>query len=212
MKKIIFTLLIFVFGISNCNATTNEKYFKTICEDGIYTSIEISADEFNSITEFDLLSTSVETEYKKMSLSNNGQNINLSVTWKKTPKYKSYDVIAVMSNDVTFYVSSLVGLQTATVSGSKEYAHYNYNSQNVKIFDNGIGISMNLINNATYYVLDMTIRYYGNGLVYGNYRHAQSNVTLAQSQDYYLSNGNIVFNNSSISSKYDSISPVQINV
>lgn len=212
MKKFIFTLFIFTIGILTCNATSSEKYYKTIYEDGVYSSFEISEDEFNSVSDADLLSTSVETEYKKMTLSNNGQNINLSVTWKKTPKYKSYDVIAIMSNDVTFYVSSLVALQTATVGSSTEYAHYNYNNQNVKIFDRGIGISMNLINDATYYVLDMTIRYYGSGLVYGNYRHAQSNVTLAQSQDYYLSNGNIVFNNSSISNKYDSISPVQINV
>lgn len=212
MKKLIFTLFMFTIGILTCNAATSEKYYKTIYENGVYSSFEISEDEFNSVDDIELLSASVETEYKKMSLSNTGTSINLSVTWKKTPKYKSYDVIAIMSNDVTFYVNSLVGLQTATVGGSKEFAHYNYNSQNVKIFDKGIGISMNLINDATYYVLDMTIRYYGSGLVYGNYRHAQSNVTLAQSQDYYLSNGNIVFNNSSISNKYDSINPVGINV
>lgn len=212
MKKFVFTLFIFTIGILTCNATTSEKYYKTIYEDGVYSSFEISEDEFNSVSDADLLSTSVETEYKKMTLSNKGQSLNLSVTWKKTPKYKSYDVIAIMSDDVTFYVSSLVALQTATVGGSTEYAHYNYNNQNVKIFDRGIGISMNLINDATYYVLDMTIRYYGSGLVYGNYRHAQSNVTLAQSQNYYLSNGNIVFNNSSINNKYDIINPVWVNV
>lgn len=212
MKKMVLALLIFTFGILKCNATTCEKYYKTIYENGVYSSFEISADEFNSINEIDLLSTSVETEYKRMSLSDNGQSVDLSVTWKKTPKYKSYDVIAVMSDDVTFYVNSLVGLQTATVGDSKEYAHYNYNTQNVKVFDNGIGISMNLINDATYYVLEMTVRYYGNGLVYGNYRHVQDNVTLSQSQNYYLSNGNIVFNNSSINNKYDSINPVWINV
>lgn len=47
MKKIVLSLCIFVVGILNCNATTDEKYYKTIYENGIYSSFEISEDEFN---------------------------------------------------------------------------------------------------------------------------------------------------------------------
>ena len=147
-----------------------------------------------------------------MSVTILGNKVNLSVSWKKTPNYKSYDVIALMSEDVTFSANSIFGEQKAIVNGSSELVRYNMSTQNVKIFNNGIGISMNLINNAQTYDLTLRITYYGSGKIWGNYRHAQANISFSQAQNYYLNNGNIIFNNSSINNKYDNINPVWVIV
>lgn len=212
MKKIFIATIVFMIGISSCNAETYEKYYKTILENNNIISEEISKLEYDSVSEIDLLTTPVETEYKKMAITNSSNQVQLSVNWKKTPKYKSYDVIAVMSDDVNFLANTLVGVQTAIKSSENEYINYSITTQNTKILSNGIGISMNLVNDAIYYELTLRIKYNGSGNIYGNYRHAQANVSLSQSQNYYLNGGNIIFNNNSINTEYDSIVPVVINV
>lgn len=117
-----------------------------------------------------------------------------------------------MSNDVTFNTNIILGKQLAILSDGTNIVNYNKTTQNTKLFNNGIGISMNLVNDAIYYNLTLSVNYNGSGKIFGNYRHAQSNVSLSESQNYYLSNGNIVFNSSSINNKYDSINPVWIDV
>lgn len=71
---------------------------------------------------------------------------------------------------------------------------------------------MNLIDGGIYYELSLSIIYNGHGTIYGNYRHATSNVTLNQSLGYEVTNGNIVFSNNSIDNKYDRVKPLTINV
>ena len=213
MKKILFILSLFLIGIIECSASTNEKYFKTICDDGKYITHEISKEEYNSVDSISLLSNTVETEYNKMSINRIGKTIELIVSWKKTPKYKSFDVISIMSDEVNFNANTIIGEQKATLSNGNSFVNYSITTQNTRILGNGIGISMNLVNDAIYYELSLSVSYSGSGRIYGNYRHAQSNVSLSQSQSYYFENGgNIVFNNTSINDKYDIINPVWINV
>lgn len=213
MKKVLFGILIFMIGILQCDAYVNEKYFKTVLlNDNYFISKEITKEEYESISEINLLSSSVETEYKKMVISVSGSQVQLSIDWKKTPKYKSYDVIAIMSDDVSFIANTLIGVQTAILSDDTEIINYSFSGQNSKLLNNGIGVSMNLVNDAIYYSLTLRVRTNGSGNIYGNYRHAQANVSLDQSQNYYFENGNIIFNNTSINNKYDSILPVMITV
>lgn len=212
MKKIVFVLFMFIIGLVECKAISSEAYYKTTYIDNEYVVSEISKEEYDSVDLVSVLSSSVETEYKKMYINSSGNSVILNVEWKKTPKYKSYDVIALMSNDVSFNTNIMYGKQLAILSDGTNIVNYNKITQNTKLFNNGIGISMNLVNDAIYYNLTLSVNYNGSGRVYGNYRHAQSNVTLSESQNYYLSNGNIVFNNSSINNKYDSINPVWVNV
>lgn len=212
MKKIVFVLFMFIIGLVECKAISSEAYYKTTYIDNEYVVSEISKEEYDSVDLVSVLSSSVETEYKKMYINSSGNSVILNVEWKKTPKYKSYDVIALMSNDVSFNTNIMYGKQLAILSDGTNIVNYNKTTQNTKLFNNGIGISMNLVNDAIYYNLTLSVNYNGSGKIFGNYRHAQSNVSLSESQNYYLSNGNIVFNSSSINNKYDSINPVWIDV
>ena len=124
MKKIIFILSFFMLDCLCCHASIDEKYFKTSLINNLYVTQEISEEEYNSVTEVELLNMIVETEYKKMTLSNTNNIVNLTVSWKKTPKYKSYDVIAIMSEDVDFITSSVSEVQIANLYSSTEYINY----------------------------------------------------------------------------------------
>lgn len=212
MKKIVFVLFMFIIGLVECKAISSEAYYKTTYIDNEYIISKISKEEYDSVDLVSVLSSTVETEYKKMYINSSGNSVILNIEWKKTPKYKSYDVMALMSNDVSFNTNTIFGEQKAILSNGNSLVNYNKTTQNTKLFNNGIGISMNLVNDAIYYNLTLSVNYNGNGRIYGNYRHAQSNVSLNESQNYYLSNGNIVFNNSSINNKYDIIDPVWVNV
>jgi len=160
-----------------------------------------------------LLGSSIETEYKRLSLSTTGNMAEIKVEWKKTPKYKSFDVIAIVGSGVAFDNSKVSGYQHAILDNNNNPSvKYSLSSKNTKILDNGIGISMNLIDDGIYYELSLSIIYNGHGTIYGNYRHATSNVTLNQSLGYEVTNGNIVFSNNSIDNKYDRVKPLTINV
>ena len=188
MKKVVFILFIFIIGLVECKALRNEAYYKTTYEENKYIVTRISEDEYNSVDLVNVLNNSVETEYKKMVINIIGTNVKLSVEWKRTPKYKSYDVISLMSDTISFNTDTINGTQYAILSNGTNVVNYNKATPNTKLFNKGIGVSMNLINDAVYYNLTLSVNYSGSGKIYGNYRHSQSNVTLADSQNYYLSN------------------------
>ena len=56
-----------------------------------------------------------------------------------------------MSNDVTFNTNIILGKQLAVLSDGTDIVNYNKTTQNTKLLNNGIGISMNLVNDAIYY-------------------------------------------------------------
>ena len=158
MKKTIFATILFVFGMLNVKAISNEKYYKTTYENNVYRVEEINDETYNNVNFSQLSNDYVETEYKKVSLNVLDDIIKLNIEWKKTPKIKSYDVIAVMSEGVTFNTNSIIGYQSATLTNDHQLVHYNMATQNTKLFNNGVGISMNLIDSAIYYNLSLRDR------------------------------------------------------
>lgn len=163
--KIIITIIIFMCGVINCNAMSNEKYYKTLYENNNYKTEEITKEGYEAVDISKISTEYIETEYKKVSLNKLGQTVELNVTWK----------------GATFDANSLDEYQNAILSSRNQSVHYNIATKNTKILSNGIGISMNLIDDAIYYNLSLSIRYTGKGIVYGNYRHATNNVALDQS-------------------------------
>lgn len=226
MKKIIFIVglsLINLIFISNVNANELEsvKYFKTITN--IFTNYsqtyEITEEEFNNVNEIQLFSTTHTTNYKKIFISKQGEgNISLEVIWKKNPSVRSYDVIAIRGEGVSFISSTVSGKQSYVKNGNKETIEYKINSNNTQIFGNGVGISMNLVDGASDYTLELNIRYTknsSNATIYGSYQHSQRNITLDQSQRYTLSSngfGNVLYFDSTVSSYFDGMGGVSIEV
>lgn len=213
MKKLICFIIVSFFWTLECKASVVNSYYKTYCFNNSCNTYEISEEEYESISPIQLLGSNIETEYKRLSLSTAGNMAEIKVEWKKTPKYKSFDVIAIVGSGVAFDNSKVSGYQHAILDNNNNPSvKYSLSSKNTKILDNGIGISMNLIDGGIYYELSLSIIYNGHGTIYGNYRHATSNVTLNQSLGYEVTNGNIVFSNNSIDSKYDRVKPLTINV
>ena len=162
-----------------------------------------------------------ETTYKKLTvetgISANGQfSVMTRCSWKKLPQIKAYDVIATrwQNGTTSFSMIDTYGSQTYTYDNQTKTAtlRYSMDNANTKIASNGSGISMNLADEATgpYHLL-LTVYGKINGL--GNvsfastYQHAQSNLTLTNSQSYTFAadglGGVLKFNSASIRDKYD---------
>ena len=214
-------LSFFAFCVT-CYASNDSviKYYKTIyAEDGLsYRTYEISEIEYNDQDEISLLNTDVVTEYKKLSIIDMSGSIKLDLEWKKMPKYRSYDVLALRGEGVSFASDSLVGIQSYKVNGKASTVGYNRTSSNTKIFQNGVGISMNLVDDADFYQLTMKIDYVktsNSAKIYGAYQHSQADITLTQSQKYSLSPdgyGNVIKFDNSVKSYFDNMAGVSISV
>lgn len=108
--------------------------------------------------------------------------ISLEADWYTIPKVKSFDVLAVRwDNSVTVFDTDGVQL---TDAGRTEYST---NGKNTKKTSKGVGISMNLYDDAktdihlTMFVISDNSFGYN---VYGTYQHAVNNISLATSQSY----------------------------
>lgn len=226
MKKIIFMVgisLINLIIISNVKASEmeNVKYFKTVINTitNYSQTYEVTEREFNNAKEMELYSALHITEYKKISISKlSTGNISLKLEWEKNPAVRSYDVIALRGEGVSFNSATLDGKQIYIKNGNQETINYTKNSNNTQIFENGVGISMNLVDGATKYILRLNIQYTkenNNATIYGSYQHSQRNITLNQSKHYILSSsglGNVLAFDSAVKSYFDGMGGVFINV
>lgn len=211
MKKIIIILSILFYIDVNASTSSMTKYYKTTTNNGKYLTKEISAYDYINVPKFELMNNEVNTEYKRMTIRVQNNKVILNLSWKKTPNYLSYDVIALNSDNIYFNNTSIIGYQRNSIN----VIDYQSNSQNTRIFANGFGISMNLVDNAIEHTLILQANINSNsgtGRIYGNYRHARNNISLTNSLNYYLSNGNINFYNSTIDNYYDKINPVWIDI
>lgn len=159
----------------------------------------------------------VDTEYKHIHLmaTDKGGTYTFYIqnNWLKTPKYKSFDVIALR------WEGSVVEHRDTAV-GSQDYMQfkgqvnpptidYNSSSSNFKFSNIGVGLSQNLVDDASYYtnVLRINTTCSGNVILYGTYQHSQADISLADSQSYTFSEaglGDILyFRNTSIGNVYD---------
>ena len=180
MKKIIIILSILFYIDVNASTSSMTKYYKTTMNNGKYLTKEISAYDYINVPAYELQNSEVNTEYKKMTLIRSGSYVRLEVSWKKTPNYLSYDVIAIMSDNIGFNNNTVFGSQKNNINT----INYSTDLQNTRIFVNGFGISMNLVDNATEHTLILQanlISNCGTGRIYGNYRHAINNISLTNS-------------------------------
>lgn len=161
-----------------------------------------------------------ETTYKKLQLeasttdANGGFKMITRCTWKQLPNIKSYDVIAVRWQNGTssFSTTDYYAIQTYQQDSQVISLEYNLGNVNYNTASNGLGLSMNLADDATgphtlTLVTFGTVSSLGSVSFYHTYQHAQSTVSLTNSQAYTFSSsglgGVLLFNSSTIQSKYD---------
>lgn len=196
------------------------KYYKTVIDkiNNISNTKEITQEEYDNVNVISLYSTNHETEYKKITIEDINREIILTVEWKKNPAVRSYDVIALRGVGVTFDYDSIKGIQNYSLNNNVSKIYYYNTSENVKLFSNGFGVSMNLVNGATNYCLSLSINYFkdiNNGTVYGTYQHSQRDISLSQSQRYTISAngyGGVLDFDSSVEDYFDGMGGVSINV
>ena len=196
------------------------KYYKTVIDkiNNISNTKEITQEEYDNVNMISLYSTNHETEYKKITIEDVNREIILTVDWKKNSAVRSFDVIALRGVGVTFDYDSIDGIQDYYLNSSKSSIYYNNTSENVKLFSNGFGVSMNLVNGASNYSLSLSINYFkdvNNGTVYGTYQHSQRDISLSQSQRYTISAngyGGVLDFDSSVEDYFDGMGGVSINV
>lgn len=172
------------------------------------------------------LSGYFETSYKRLnvSLTNASSTYILlgNLTWKKVPACRSFDVFAFKTT--RFFYSYVSGSQTYYVGTGYTNISYNTSSEGYKAMGNGAGLSMNLKDGSNITGYSMTISAYltisdysySTSYVTTSYQHAQSDVTRAQSMDYYLSSGGlggvVYFNSGTIWNKYDGMTGVELTL
>lgn len=166
---------------------------------------------------------SYETTAKQLVLSMSpGTTWNYSTVtaaWKYIPTTRVFDVIGFMGDGFTFRNGSQTGSQMY-IDGNGDYQsiYYSWNGTNIKKFDDGFGISMNLVNQTIQaLVLDAACDVradVAHPQLNAAYEHAVNNsVTLAQSQNYTLGGsglGEVFVFPYNISAKYDGMSGVQL--
>lgn len=205
-----------------------ESTYYTIGEDNFLLNEKLlTQEEYNSrlITRTST-STSHNTNYKYIKLmssenSNGTMLFYIQNAWQKTPINKSFDVIALRwSGSVVEATSTASGIQDykdTLQQVNPPYIAYSSTSGNMQYFSDGLGLSQNLVNDASYYVNVLSINATCSGTVnlYGTYQHAQGDLTLAQSQSYTFSEsglgGILYYKDSSIRNTYDNTSGLSIS-
>ena len=160
-----------------------------------------------------------ETTYKQVQLTaskiqNGLLNVYIENNWKKIPQHQSYDILGLRWSKSST-INSYSGTQE---NGSSGYVDYPMTSNNFNVDTFGIGLSQNLVDNASRYNNSMmvTIACSNSMVIYGTYQHAQGTLTLAQSKSYSISTGGLgdvlYFSNSTIRNTYDSMQGVTLSV
>lgn len=154
-------------------------------------------------------SSSHETASKILKLSSSCSNdctINVTLTWKKVPSTKSYDVIGAY-----FENTSLKQL-----SSSKMYYGKNISSpiENTTK-NNGFSSTFKIPNTNDAISIMQTYKVSKSGRLYVSYQHAKNSVSLAESRKYEFSTsgyGNVFKFDSSVMSKYDAMQGLNIDL
>ncbi len=191
------------------NIKTTTKYIQTVYNRryNAITEKEITKEEFenNVMPILDDGDTFIETSNKKLNLVlSSGTKWNyvvLTNSWKGSPAVRSFDVIGIRGDGVDFRDGSQTGEQIYSENGKYTKIDYDWNGTNIKRFDNGFGISMNVVNNENLESLVMTIDCDVTPTdtfsdIFGAYEHAVTNVSLEESHNYKLESSGLgrVFN------------------
>ena len=168
-----------------------------------------------------------ETTYKKIKLTAipYGDTINYSVmldtVWKYDPTVRSFDVSALRFENMGYDKGIAGGTQAYTLksTGKTTGISYSPDGTNIKKENDGFGISMNLVNDDITYIrcfidvdASMSTK---TGTIYGSYQHAIKNVSLAQSQDYTISQvgmGKVINFSTKVWNYYDDMDGVKVTL
>lgn len=190
--------------LANGELRVQEKLYQwTESINGTMTYVEVDPDlyvEINPENSASNYSTSIgttyyESNYKRIQIidnyiTNNLHSVMVYTQWLVTPATKSFDVTAMRFEDATIVEGTQDGTQTYWANGEYDFITYSPNGTNIRKQSNGFGISMNLVNDASYFETDISANIRATGeaaTVYGTYQHAVTNVTLEQSHSYNIS-------------------------
>ncbi len=202
---------------------TETKYIESTYNShlGITTEKEITEEEFELMPMIDSSSASGESSAKRIAMAITGGtwgHAALAVTWKQIPKTRSFDVIGFRGFGFEVREGSQTGDQIYITNGEYKMIDYGWNGTNIKKFDNGFGISMNIVNDdisVLQLVIDCDLKdTITHPTLNGSYQHAISSVTLEQSKNYVLNGaglGGVFEFPYSITEKYDGMSGLIIN-
>ena len=219
-----------IFSETALDAMSEEEYNKYasldydyLVQDEVIVPYSEYPEEISPFAHTDLLTTN----YKKLKLSVLPYSstsleyvATLTLVWLQIPVTRSYDVIALRFYDVAPVNGTQDGTQLYELSsGGTDSVYYSYNGRNMKICDQGYGISMNLVNNNIVYMENYTsIDVMMNGsdpAVYGSFQHAISNVSLADSQNYnisYFGLGDVINFDPDVADNYDHMAGVAVEL
>lgn len=211
------------YDLENTNSIS--KYYRVTETANGTTSVEVTKTEAeeasqainNNITR----GASHRTTYKNIQIvaspiSGNHYFMKFHVNWLLTPRVKSYDVNAMRVDDVTIQEGSQKGMQIYGSNNNYSEISYSYNGTNMVNQSNGFGISMNLVDAATEFQLDIEAIVVSTSkwaTVYASYQHAATNVTLAQSKAYNISHngyGEVINFATAVENYYDGMQGVSI--
>lgn len=206
------------------NSKKVNKYYRVTKTTNGTTTTEVSEEEATNATKNTTTrGASYKTTYKNIQIvsiplnSANTYSIDLTTLWLKSPYIKSYDVIAMRTDDATVTEGTQEGTQAYIYSnGNVGYVNYSNNGTNMVKASNGFGISMNLVDDANTYqctieaIVTATTEW---ATVYGSYQHAATNVTLSQSKSYTISHngyGKVINFATAVQNDYDGMQGVSI--
>lgn len=132
-----------------------------------------------------LYGTYVETGFKKLAMSKTCDDDGIcymvvSLSWKKIPSTRSYDVIGALYTGYTV-------LNSPSINTLLEYDDKYMYCVNYKMRDEGHGCTFKYDDTSTLMDVTQAFSVANGGTVYASYQHAQSNISKANSQKYYFS-------------------------
>ena len=218
--------------LANGELNVQEKLYQwTESINGTMTYVEVDPDlyvEINPENSASNYSTSIgttyyESNYKRIQIidsyvTNNLHSVMVYTQWLVTPATKSFDVTAMRVEDATVVEGTQDGTQTYWADGSYNSITYSPNGTNIRKQSNGFGISMNLVNDASYFETDISADIKAsnsNATVYGTYQHAVTNVTLEQSHSYNISHngfGSVLNFATGVQNYYDGMQGVYVEL
>lgn len=154
-------------------------------------------------------STDIADNLKRLKISKvctTNCNISVTATWLSIPANRSYDVIGARLVDV-----SLINNPLTTVTSSTQSKM----SSSIKKFDNGFGVSIELVKTGTNVIVNQTFKTTKGGTIYASYQHAISPISLNDSQKFSISStgyGKVFKFNGVATTTYDKMSGVDIAV
>lgn len=207
------------------NSQKVSKYYEVTKTTNGTTNREVTEQYATSAVESINLSRAAShtTSYKNIQITasataaKNSYYIAVINKWLTEPYVKSYDVIAMRTDDATIKEGTQEGTQAyKKANGTYGYVEYSNGGTNMVKASNGFGISMNLVDEGKEFscnieaIVTATTEW---ATMYGSYQHAASSVTLAQSKSYTISHngyGEVINFATGIEGVYDGMQGVSI--